>query len=104
MSDVVVTERRDIGLYIARQTKGLREARGLTLRELADRVGTSKSYIWEIEGGNIKKPTIEMALALSRALGVSFDELTGISTAQLALHPEAMRIACEVDALLRSQA
>lgn len=91
-----------VGATISQQTKAFRIARGLTLQELADRTGTSKSYIWEIEKRGTANPTIEMTVALARALGVSFDELTGISTAQPTLHPEAMRIACEVDALLRS--
>lgn len=93
-----------VGETISRQVKALRAARGLTLQELADRAGTSKSYIWAIERGETVNPTIDMAVALAHALGVSFDELTGISTAQPSLHPEAMRIACEVDALLRRQA
>jgi transcriptional regulator with XRE-family HTH domain len=94
----------NIGETISRQTRAFRTARGLTLQELADRTGTSKSYIWEIEKRGTANPTIEMTVALARALGVSFDELTGISTSQPALHAEAMRIACEVDALLRQRA
>lgn len=90
-----------VAATISQQTKALREARGLTQQELADRVGTSKSYVCEIEKGHVSRPTIDTAVSLARALGVSFDVLTGIGTAQPALHPEAMRIACEVDALLR---
>lgn len=41
---------------------------------------------------------------IARALGVSLDYLAGLSAAQPDLHPEALRIACEVDALLRGRA
>lgn len=80
----------------------LRAGRGMSLQDVADRAGLSKSHIWEIEQGRATNPTIGTAVAIAAALGVSLDYLTGLSSAQPALHPEAMRIACEIDVLLRS--
>lgn len=55
----------------------------------------------EPPAGGLRNPTVDAAVRLARAFGVSIDYLIGIGTAQPALHPEALRIACEVDALLR---
>ena len=51
-----------------------REALGLSQQELADRVGASRSYISQIEGGNRKWPA-KYVPALARALDLSEDEL-----------------------------
>ena len=53
--------------------------------------------------GKSANPTIATTVGIARALGVSLDYLAGLSAAQPDLHPEALRIACEVDALLRGR-
>lgn len=78
-----------------------RELLGVSLQEVADRAGLTKSHIWELEAGNSRNPTLRAMIGLSKALGVSLDYLTGLSNAVPDIHPEAMRIALEVDALLR---
>lgn len=88
---------------IARRMRELREERGLSLQEVADRAGLAKSHVWEIERGRSANPTIATTVGIARALGVSLDHLTGLSSARADLHPEALRIACEVDALLRGR-
>lgn len=88
---------------IAARLAVLRSERDLTLQDVADRAGLSKSHVWELEQGRAKNPTLDTVLRLSTALGVSLDYLTGIASADVALHPEAMRIACEIDALLRNR-
>jgi hypothetical protein len=40
---------------------------------------------------------------LARAFGVSLDYMTGLSDNAPTLHPEALRIACEIDTLLRKK-
>lgn len=90
-------------LGIGERAKDLRKLRGLSLQQVSDRAGMTKSWLWEIEQGRQTNPTINSALALSRALGVSLDYLTGLSTTAPDLHPEALRIAVEVDALLRGR-
>lgn len=86
------------------RVKELRKLRGLSLQQVSDRAGMTKSWLWEIEQGRQTNPTINSAVALSRALGVSLDYLTGLSTTMPDLHPEAMRIAVEIDALIRLKA
>ena len=86
---------------IASRMAETRALRGLSLQDVADRADMSKSHIWELEKGRSPNPTISTAIAICRALGVSLDYLTGLSATLPDLHPEAMRIACEVDALIR---
>lgn len=86
---------------IAARLRALREERGLSLQDVASRAGIAKSHVWEIEQGRSRNPTIATTVGIARALGVSLDYLAGLTSARLDLHPEALRIACEVDALLR---
>jgi transcriptional regulator with XRE-family HTH domain len=51
-----------------------RHARGLSLRELADRLGVSASLISQIETGRAR-PSVSTLYALAGELGVSLDEL-----------------------------
>lgn len=97
-------EPQAIAETIAARMRELREARGLSLQALADRAGIAKSHAWEIEQGRSRNPTIGTAVGIARALGVSLDYLAGLSNAKPDLHPEALRIACEIDALLRRPA
>jgi transcriptional regulator with XRE-family HTH domain len=90
-----------IAATISRRVAEIRRARRLSLQDVADGAGISKAHVWEIESGRAKNPTIETVVALATALGVSLDYLTGISKIGLTLHPEAMRIASEIDLLLR---
>lgn len=91
----------DIAATIANRCIKLREERDLSLQDVADRAGLSKSHVWELEQGRSRNPTVDTAVRLSRAFGVSLDYLIGVGTAKPNLHPEALRIACEIDALLR---
>lgn len=54
---------------VARQVIMRRDERGLSQRELADRVGTSRSVIWRLERGQHRVP-IEVLERVSRALGL----------------------------------
>ncbi|MCM0751990.1 hypothetical protein DEA98_14045 [Brucella pseudogrignonensis] len=92
-----------VGETISKRMKDLRKQHKLSLQQVADRAGTSKSHIWEMENGRSKNPTVDMAVSIANALGVSLDYLTGLSTQTPDLHPEALRIACEIDALLRAK-
>lgn len=78
-----------------------RKALKLSLDQVAERAGMSKSYIWEIENGRNKNPTIRTAYVLARALGWTLSDVVGLYEHASLLHPEAMRIATEIDVLLR---
>lgn len=83
--------------------KGVRKARRMTLQEVADRSGLAKSYVWEIEKGVGTNPSITKLIALADALGTSLDGLIGLKKyTEPGLRPEAMRIAVEVDTLIRA--
>lgn len=88
---------------IAARCVALREQHGLSLQEVADRAELSKSHIWDLEQGRARNPTVDTAVRLARAFGVSLDYMTGLSDSAPTLHPEALRIACEIDVLLRKK-
>jgi transcriptional regulator with XRE-family HTH domain len=87
---------------IAKRCADLREKRNLSLQEAGDRAGFTKSHMWEFEQGRSANPSIRMLLGLARAYGVSLDYIVGLNTAEPHLHPEALRIAGDVDRLLRN--
>lgn len=57
--------------------KELRQAKGLTLDQLAEMTGSSKSYIWELENKNPPRPSAEKLSAIATVLGVTVDYLFG---------------------------
>ena len=59
--------------------KRLRELRGLTLEQLAQRAGLTKSYLSKLERG-ISVPSIATALKLADAFHVAIGDLLGVST------------------------
>lgn len=67
-----------IGPFIAERRAEL----GLSLEAVAERAGTTKSHIWELEKGRSRNPTISMALALCDALQCSLNSLLGRDVAQ----------------------
>lgn len=97
-----LTEAEKIAVNIGERITALRAQRKLSLQEVADRAGISKSHVWDLEQGNARNPTIDTAVRIASALGVSLDYLTGLSNSQPPMHPEALRIACEVDAIIRA--
>ena len=52
----------------------LRKRKGYTLERLANLIGTSKSYIWELENSN-PHPSVYLASKIAHTLGVSTDKL-----------------------------
>jgi transcriptional regulator with XRE-family HTH domain len=57
--------------------KALRTEKGLTLEQLAQETGSSKSYIWELENKNPPRPSAEKLSSIAAALGVTVDYLLG---------------------------
>ncbi len=54
----------------------LREMRGWSRAELAERSALQRSYIYLLETGGRKNPTLDVLRRLGRAFGVSLDMLT----------------------------
>lgn len=57
--------------------KRLREAKGLSQRELAEKAATTGAYIAMLETGAKKNPSLEVLQRLAKALGVPVTELLG---------------------------
>jgi DNA-binding XRE family transcriptional regulator len=71
-------EKAGRAIRLAMEIRALREARGLSQRELAERVGTTQSAIARLEGGNVSPslPTLDkIAEALQAELSVSLVDL-----------------------------
>ncbi len=56
----------------------LREAKGLTLQQVADAAGCTKAYIWELEmKGGQQRPSAERIQAIAKVLGVTMEDVMG---------------------------
>lgn len=53
----------------------LRKKAGLTLEQLAEMTGSSKSYVWELENKSPPRPSAEKIDRIAKALGVTSDYL-----------------------------
>lgn len=62
------TSRLSMKLIIATE----RENQKLSLQEVADRAGITKSHMWDIEQGRSVNPTVRTVYGLAKALGVPF--------------------------------
>jgi XRE family transcriptional regulator, master regulator for biofilm formation len=60
---------------LGQRIQRLRERRGLSVQELADRAGTTYQSIWRIERGDQKDPSVALIRAIARTLGVGVDHL-----------------------------
>jgi transcriptional regulator with XRE-family HTH domain len=54
-----------------------REAKGLTLQQVADAVGCTKAYVWELEMREGQRPTAERLNAIGKLLGATVEDLLG---------------------------
>jgi transcriptional regulator with XRE-family HTH domain len=71
-------ERAGRAIRLAMEVRDLREKRGLSQRELAERLGTTQSAVARLEAGNVSPslPTLDkVAAALGVELIVSFVDL-----------------------------
>jgi transcriptional regulator with XRE-family HTH domain len=58
--------------------KAIREARGWSLGELAERAGVPYETVYRVERGLHQEPRVSIAAKLARTLGVSLDVLAGV--------------------------
>jgi transcriptional regulator with XRE-family HTH domain len=59
----------------------LRRGKGLTLEELAQAAGSSKSYMWEIENKDVARPSAEKLDRIASALDVTAEYLIDATSA-----------------------
>ncbi len=64
-------------MSFGKKIKDLRTSAGMTLDQLGQATGSSKSYIWELENKNPPRPSAEKLSAIATALGVTVDYLLG---------------------------
>ena len=62
--------------------RALRDARGLTQLQVANRIGVSKAMVSAYETAS-KAPSIEVLIRLSRLFGVSVDYLVGVDAPKM---------------------
>lgn len=62
-------------MHLSDNLKRIREERGISQEELAERCGMSKSQLSKLETGSQKNPHLETVVTISSALGVSMEEL-----------------------------
>ena len=53
------------------RVRKLREDHNLSLRQLAEKIGTSKAYLWQIENREHPNPSASIVLEISRVFSVS---------------------------------
>lgn len=99
MSEFIENANRGAGsrfdpLLFGRRLRHYRTSRGLTLEQLAARVGKHAPYLSQLENGR-REPSLSLVASLARALGVPRDEL-------LAPEPPTRRAGLEI-ALERAQ-
>jgi len=95
---MVSQENADFAAHIRR----LREQAGMTLDQVAERTGFSKSHVWELEQGKGRDLTVRAVRAMARCFGVPLVSFLMADDVFPNLHPEAMRVAVAVDEAFRS--
>lgn len=86
----------DLDLFAAR----LREARRLrrmTLQDVADASGFTKSHVWELEKGSARNPTVRAVWSLAKALCVSPAWLLGLDHEAIHLDPLVHQVAALIN-------
>lgn len=76
LRELATSIREDIGalpvgvLDLGREIRAARDSSRLSLQEVADRSGFTKSHIWELEQGRARNPTVSVIAGLSEALAL----------------------------------
>ena len=60
---------------LGEKINALRKTKGLTLEQLAKQTESSKSYIWELENRDTRKPSAEKLMKIAVILGVTSEFL-----------------------------
>ena len=89
----------DLDLFAAR-LRETRAQRRMSLRDVAEASGFTKSHVWDLEKGTARNPTVRAVWSLARALGVSPAWLLGLDHEAIHLDPLVHQIAALIDAEL----
>ncbi len=77
----------------ARKMKLYRKQAMLSLQDVANASGMTKSHVWELEQGRSRNPTVRAVWAISAALGTSPADMLGLDPDNTGIDPLATRIA-----------
>lgn len=100
MRELTAAIREEVGALptgvqtLGQEIAAARTRNRMSLQEVADAAGFTKSHIWELEQGRSRNPTIGMVCGLSKALGVPFLRLA--EAAQNTLQTAALSTAPQV--------
>lgn len=64
-------------MSLATRLNQLRIKKGVSLQDVADRIGASKTHVWELEKGKSENPSLEMLTKLADYFGTSIGALIG---------------------------
>jgi len=72
-------------MSLAERINEERERAGMTLDQLADRAGVSKTYLWELENDSKgeKKPSADVLLKIAEALSTTIADLLELPTVRV---------------------
>lgn len=72
-------------MSLAKKIREERKKAGLTLDELANKAGLSKTYLWELEQDEdgVKRPSAEVVLKIADALSLTIADLMGLPTVKV---------------------
>ena len=103
MRELTAAIREEVGALptgvttLAEEIAAARARARMSLQEVADASGFTKSHVWELEQGRSRNPTIGMVNGLSKALGVPFLRLAEASLNSLSAGGAASRPSQTVD-------
>ena len=72
--------------------KSRRESLGMTLEDVADAAGCSKSYVWEVENHKGYKMNLVLAARFSVALGIQVSLMASAALESERSAPDAPRV------------
>lgn len=75
VADAALQIDRTAKLSMHKMIADMRFDLGLSLQDVADRAGITKSHMWELEQGRAVNPTIATINGLAKALGIPFVQL-----------------------------
>lgn len=86
----------DLDLFATRM-KDTRQLRRMSLQDVADASGFTKSHVWELENGSSRNPTVRAVWSLAHALCVSPAWLLGLDDKAIHLDPLAHQVAALIN-------
>lgn len=72
-------------MTLAQRIREERERAGLSLEQLADRAGISKTYLWELEQdkAGVKKPSADVLVRIAQALNITIADLLSLPSVRV---------------------